>query len=50
MRAGRADLAWFGAATYVIAADIAYAEAFAAGIPKGKEDAGYFTYFNGHQT
>ncbi|MCP4750555.1 MAG: phosphate/phosphite/phosphonate ABC transporter substrate-binding protein [Proteobacteria bacterium] len=45
MRAGRADLAWFGAATYVIAADIASAEAFAAGIPKGQKDAGYYTYF-----
>lgn len=45
MRAGRADIAWFGAATYVIAADIADAEAFAAGIPKGQQDAGYYTYF-----
>ena len=45
MRAGRADIAWFGAATYVIAADIADAEAFAAGIPKGRQDAGYYTYF-----
>ena len=45
MRAGRADIAWFGAATYVIAADIADAEAFAAGIPKGQKDAGYYTYF-----
>ena len=45
MRAGRADIAWFGAATYVIAADIADAEAFAAGIPKGEKDAGYYTYF-----
>jgi phosphonate transport system substrate-binding protein len=45
MRAGRADVAWFGAATYVIAADMAGAEAFAAGIPKGQKDAGYFTYF-----
>ncbi len=45
MRAGRADVAWFGAATYVIAADIAQAEAFAAGIPKGQKDAGYYTYF-----
>ena len=43
MRAGRADIAWYGAATYVIAADIADAEAFAAGIPKGKKDAGYYT-------
>ena len=45
MRAGRADIAWFGAATYVIAADIAQAEAFAAGVPKGKMDAGYYSYF-----
>ncbi|MFC1668985.1 phosphate/phosphite/phosphonate ABC transporter substrate-binding protein [Spirochaetota bacterium] len=45
MRSGRADIAWFGAATYVIAADLANAEAFAAGIPKGKKDAGYYTYF-----
>jgi len=45
MRAGRADIAWYGAATYVIAADIADAEAFAAGIPRGKKDAGYYTYF-----
>jgi phosphonate transport system substrate-binding protein len=45
MRAGRADVAWFGAATYVIAADIADAEAFAAGIPKGQKNAGYHTYF-----
>jgi len=45
MRAGRADIAWFGAATYVIAAEIANAEAFAAGIPKGQKDAGYYTYF-----
>jgi len=45
MRAGRADVAWFGAATYVIAADIAEADAFAAGVPKGQKDAGYFTFF-----
>jgi len=45
MRAGRADIAWFGAATYVIAVEIADAEAFAAGIPKGQKDAGYYTYF-----
>ena len=45
MRAGRADIAWFGAATYVIAVDIANAEAFAAGIPKGQKDGGYYTYF-----
>jgi phosphonate transport system substrate-binding protein len=45
MRAGRADIAWFGATTYIIAAEIANADAFAAGIPKGQEDAGYYTYF-----
>jgi len=45
MRAGRADIAWFGAATYVIAANLSNAEAFAAGIPKGQKDAGYHTYF-----
>ncbi|MGK5093018.1 phosphate/phosphite/phosphonate ABC transporter substrate-binding protein [Deltaproteobacteria bacterium TL4] len=45
MRAGHADIAWFGAATYVIAAEMAEAEAFAAGIPKGQKDAGYYTYF-----
>jgi phosphonate transport system substrate-binding protein len=45
MRAGRADVAWFGAATYVIAAELADAEAFAAGIPKGQKNAGYYTYF-----
>lgn len=45
MRAGRADIAWFGAATYVIASEISGAEAFAVGIPKGQKDAGYYTYF-----
>lgn len=45
MRVRRADIAWFGATTYVIAAEIANAEAFAAGVPKGQEDAGYYTYF-----
>ncbi|MFH1581674.1 MAG: phosphate/phosphite/phosphonate ABC transporter substrate-binding protein [Pseudomonadota bacterium] len=45
MRAGRADLAWFGAKTYIQAAEIADADAFAAGIPKGKKDASYYVYF-----
>lgn len=45
MRAGRADLAWFGAETYVKAAKIASAEAFAAGIAKGDKDPSYYTYF-----
>jgi phosphonate transport system substrate-binding protein len=45
MRAGRADLAWYGAETYIKAADLAGAEAFAAGIRKGDKDASYFTYF-----
>lgn len=45
MRAGRADLAWFGAKTYIKAVEIADAEAFAAGIPAGKTDAGYQVHF-----
>ena len=45
MRAGRADLAWFGAKTYIQAADLAGAEAFAVGVPKGKESASYKTHF-----
>lgn len=45
MRAGRADLAWFGAKTYIKAAEIAGAEAFAAGIRRGKTDASYHVYF-----
>lgn len=45
MRAGRADLAWFGAKTYIQAADLAGAEAFAVGVPKGKETASYNTHF-----
>ena len=45
MRAGRAQIAWYGGKTYIIAADIANAEAFAAGVRKGQKDAGYFTYF-----
>jgi phosphonate transport system substrate-binding protein len=45
MRAGRAHLAWFGGKTYVKAAEIANAEAFAAGVRPGEKDAGYYTYF-----
>lgn len=45
MRAGRADMAWFGAKTYILAAELADAEAFAAGVPKGKKSAGYYVYF-----
>jgi phosphonate transport system substrate-binding protein len=45
MRAGRADVAWYGAETYIKAAELAGAEAFAAGIRKGDKDATYFTYF-----
>ena len=45
MRVGRADIAWFGGKTYIMAAKIAYAEAFAAGIRKGDTDAYYNTYF-----
>ena len=45
MRAGRAHLAWFGGKTYVKAAEIANAEAFAADVRPGEKDAGYYTYF-----
>ena len=45
MRAGRADIAWYGGKTYIIAAEIADAEAFAAGVRPGEKDAGYYTYF-----
>lgn len=45
MRAGRAQIAWYGGKTYIQAAKMAYAEAFAAGVRKGQKDAGYFTYF-----
>jgi phosphonate transport system substrate-binding protein len=44
-RARRADIAWFGGKTYIMAAKIAYAEAFAAGVRKGDKDAYYYTYF-----
>ncbi len=45
MRAGRAQIAWYGGKTYIVAAEIAEAEAFAAGVRKGDTDANYFTYF-----
>ena len=45
MRAGRAHIAWYGGNTYVKAADISNAEAFAAGVRPGEQDAGYYTYF-----
>ena len=45
MRAGRALIAWYGGKTYVKAAEIANAEAFAAGVRPGEKDAGYYTYF-----
>ena len=45
MRADRAQIAWFGGKTYIVAAEIANAEAFAAGIRKGDTDASYFAYF-----
>ena len=45
MRAGRADIAWYGGKTYIKAAEIADAEAFAAGVRPGEKDAGYFAYF-----
>ena len=45
MRAGRADIAWYGGKTYIKAAEIADAEAFAAGVRTGEKNANYFTYF-----
>ena len=45
MRAGRAMIAWYGGKTYIVAAEIADAEAFAAGVRKGDNNANYFTYF-----
>jgi len=45
MRAGRADIAWFGAKTYIKAAELAGAEAFAAGIAKGDDSPSYYVYF-----
>ena len=37
MRAGRAHIAWYGGKTYVKAAEIANAEAFAAGVRRVKK-------------
>ncbi len=45
MRADRAQIAWYGGKTYIKAAELAYAEAFAAGVRPGEKDAGYYTYF-----
>jgi phosphonate transport system substrate-binding protein len=45
MRAGRADIAWYGGKTYIKAVELANAEAFAAGVRPGEKDAGYYTYF-----
>ena len=45
MRANRAHIAWYGGKTYIKAAEIANAEAFAAGVRKGDKNAGYFAYF-----
>ena len=45
MRAGRADIAWYGGKTYIKAAEIADAEAFAAGVRPGEKNASYFAYF-----
>ena len=45
MRAGRAEIAWYGGKTYIKAAEIANAEAFAAGVRPGEKNANYFAYF-----
>lgn len=45
MRANRAQIAWYGGKTYIKAAEIANAEAFAAGVRKGETNAGYYSYF-----
>jgi len=45
MRAGRAHIAWYGGKTYIQAAEMAGAEAFAAGVRKGDDTAGYYAYF-----
>ena len=45
MRAGRAHIAWYGGKTYIKAAEIANAEAFAAGVRPGEKNANYFSYF-----
>ena len=44
MRADRAQIAWYGGKTYIKAAELANAEAFAAGVRPGEKDAGYFTF------
>jgi phosphonate transport system substrate-binding protein len=45
MRAGRAHIAWYGGRTYIKAAEIANAEAFAAGVRSGENNANYYAYF-----
>lgn len=45
MRANRAQIAWYGGKTYIKAAEIANADAFAAGVRKGESNAGYYSYF-----
>ena len=45
MRAGRAHIAWYGGKTYVKAAELANAEAFAAGVRPGETNANYYAYF-----
>ena len=45
MRANRAQIAWYGGKTYIKAAEIANAEAFAAGVREGDTNAGYYAYF-----
>ena len=45
MRAGRAHIAWYGGKTYIKAAEIANAEAFAAGVRIGETNANYYAYF-----
>ena len=45
MRAGRAHIAWYGGKTYIVAAEIADAEAFAAGVRPGETNANYYAYF-----
>ena len=45
MRAGRAHIAWYGGKTYIKAAEIANAEAFAAGVRQHETNANYYTYF-----
>jgi phosphonate transport system substrate-binding protein len=45
MRADRAQIAWYGGKTYIKAAELASAAAFAAGVRPGEKDAGYFSYF-----